>query len=59
MIASLDEQTARAREGGATMHHPLNEILRFYSLVLTSRNLVTEMEMAHAFAAARPPAKTA
>jgi uncharacterized membrane protein YccC len=59
MIASLDAQTARAREGGATMHHPLEEILRFYSLVLTSRNLVTELEMARAFAAAGSPAHTA
>lgn len=58
IIASLDEQAAEARAEGATMDHPLDEILRFYSLLLTSRSLVTELEMAHAFAAARMPAKT-
>ncbi len=58
VIASLDEQAAQARAEGATMDHPLDEILRFYSLLLTSRSLVTELEMAHAFAAARLPAKT-
>jgi uncharacterized membrane protein YccC len=56
--ASLDEQAAQAREAGATMNHSLDEILRFYSLLLSSRNLAGELELAHALAAARLPAKT-
>jgi uncharacterized membrane protein YccC len=54
-IASLDEQAAKARELGATMNYPLDEILRFYSLLLSSRNLIGELELVHVLAAARLP----
>jgi uncharacterized membrane protein YccC len=53
LSASLDEQAAKAREAGATMNYSLDEILRFYSLLLSSRNLAGELELAHALAAAR------
>jgi uncharacterized membrane protein YccC len=55
MFASLDEQAVKARKTGATMNYPLDEILRFYSLLLSSRNLVGELELAHTFAASRLP----
>jgi uncharacterized membrane protein YccC len=57
-IASLEEQAAQARRPGATMNYPLDEILRFYSLLLSSRNLTGELELARAFAITRLPAKT-
>jgi hypothetical protein len=53
-FASLDEQAVKARKTGATMNHALDEILRFYSLLLSSRNLVAELERVHAFAPTRP-----
>lgn len=55
IIASLDERAAQAREAGASMNYSLDEILRFYSLLLSSRNLTGELELVHAFAAARLP----
>jgi uncharacterized membrane protein YccC len=58
LIASLDAQAAQARQAGATMNYPLDEILRFYSLLLSSRNLTGELELARAYAVKRPPAKT-
>ncbi len=57
LIASLDAQAAQSRKSGATMHYALDEILRFYSLLLSSRNLAGELEMAHAYAVQRLPAK--
>jgi uncharacterized membrane protein YccC len=53
IIASLDEQAGQARKSGATMNYPLDEILRFYFLLLTSRNLIDELEMVHSHVAAR------
>jgi uncharacterized membrane protein YccC len=44
IIASLDEQAAQARTAGATMDYSLDEILRFYFLLLSSRNLIDELE---------------
>ena len=44
-IASLDDQAAQARKAGATTRYPLDEILRFYFLLLTSRNLIGELEL--------------
>ncbi len=58
MIAALDQRASQAREAGASMNYSLDEILRFYSLLLGSRNLAGELELLHAFAAARLPAKT-
>jgi uncharacterized membrane protein YccC len=58
MIASLDGQAAQAREAGSTMNYSLDEILRFYSLLLSSRNLFGELEFMHGFIAARLPAAT-
>lgn len=52
---SLDQQAAQARKEGATMHYALDEILRFYSLLLSSRNLISELELMHAVLATRLP----
>jgi uncharacterized membrane protein YccC len=57
MIASLDEQAAQARKTGATINYSLDEILRFYSLLLSSRNLAEELKLLHSFAASRLPSK--
>jgi hypothetical protein len=35
------------------MNYPLDEILRFYFLLLTSRSLIDELEMARSHVAAR------
>ena len=35
------------------MNYPLDEILRFYFLLLTSRNLIDELERVRALAAER------
>jgi hypothetical protein len=43
IIASLDEEAAQARNAGATMDFALDEILRFYYLLLSSRNLAGEL----------------
>jgi uncharacterized membrane protein YccC len=52
-ITALDEKATAARESGATASHPLDEILRFYSLLLSSRNLVQELELARGLVTAR------
>ena len=46
-ITDLDEKAAAGRKAGATRSLELEEILRFYSLLLGSRNLANELEMAH------------
>jgi uncharacterized membrane protein YccC len=56
LIASLDEQAAEASKAGATRNYPLDEILRFYALLLTSRNLAGELDLMHSSVAARLPA---
>jgi uncharacterized membrane protein YccC len=53
IIASLDEQATQARKAGATQSYSLDEILRFYSLLLSSRNVVGELELSRAFLARR------
>jgi uncharacterized membrane protein YccC len=58
IIASLDERAAQSRAAGITISYPLEEILRFYFLLLTSRNLIDELELVHSLAARRLPAKT-
>jgi uncharacterized membrane protein YccC len=58
IVASLDQQAAEARKAGATMSYPLDEILRFYFLLLSSQKLVEELELVHSLLAARLPAKT-
>jgi len=47
LIGLLDQEAAVARKAGATMSYPLDEILRFYFLLLSSRNLIDEMELLH------------
>lgn len=59
MIAFLDDQAAQARKTGVTIHYPLDEILRFYFLLLTSRNLIEELESVRALAVRRLLAKSA
>jgi uncharacterized membrane protein YccC len=58
IVASLDRQAAEARKAGVTMNYPLDEILRFYFLLLSSQKLVDELELVHSLLAARLPAKT-
>jgi uncharacterized membrane protein YccC len=45
-ISALDNKAALARKSGAAASYPLDEILRFYSLLLSSRNLAQELELA-------------
>jgi uncharacterized membrane protein YgaE (UPF0421/DUF939 family) len=52
-ISELDEKAALARKSGATASYPLDEILRFYSLLLSSRNLAQELELSHALVTSR------
>ncbi len=52
-ITALDDKATAARESGATASHPLDEILRFYSLLLSSRNLVQELELARGLVTSR------
>ena len=53
IMASLDLQAAESRKTGAPNRHPLDEILRFYFLLFTCRNLIDELESVHALAGAR------
>lgn len=57
MLSSIDDQAARAREAGATQRYPLDDVLRFYFLLTSSRNLVVELDRARALLAPRIPAK--
>jgi hypothetical protein len=43
IVALLDRQAAEARKAGATMNYPLDEILRFYFLLLSSQKLADEL----------------
>jgi uncharacterized membrane protein YgaE (UPF0421/DUF939 family) len=54
-IASLEEQAAQARKAGATTRYPLDEILRFYYLLLSSRHLAGEVELLRELVAAPRP----
>ena len=47
-ISALEEKAAVTRKSGATATYPLDEILRFYSLLLGSRSLAEELELARA-----------
>jgi len=58
IIGSIDEHAAQARKSGVTIKYALDEILRFYYLLLSSRNLTGELELVRALAAERLPAKT-
>lgn len=57
IIGSLDAQAARARSSGATMNYPLEEILRFYFLLVSTRNLAGELDLVRSLAATRLPQK--
>ncbi len=46
-IANLDEKAAMSRKSGASRSYQLEEILRFYSFLLGSKNLVRELDLAH------------
>jgi uncharacterized membrane protein YccC len=52
IVSSLEQHAAEARKAGATRDLPLDEVLRFYFLLMSSRNLVTELERAQAIVAA-------
>jgi uncharacterized membrane protein YccC len=52
-VSSLEAQAARAREAGAGQGYSLDEILRFYSLLISSRILAQELELAWSLITAR------
>jgi uncharacterized membrane protein YccC len=52
-ISALDKKAALVRAAGAAASYPLDEILRFYSLLISSRNLAQELELARALVASR------
>lgn len=52
-LESVDEEATRARKAGMTQKYSLDEVLRFYFLLLTSRNLAQELETAHSLVPAR------
>jgi uncharacterized membrane protein YccC len=47
-ISALEKKAALVRTSGAAASYPLDEILRFYSLLLSSRYLAQELELARA-----------
>jgi hypothetical protein len=47
VVGDLDETAAISRKSGASRSYELEEILRFYSFLLSSKNLVRELELAH------------
>jgi uncharacterized membrane protein YccC len=53
-VSSLEAQAARAREAGAGQGYSLDEILRFYSLLISSRTLAQELELARSLIVSRP-----
>jgi uncharacterized membrane protein YccC len=52
-ISALDKKAALVRAAGASASYPLDEILRFYSLLLSSRTLAQELELARSLVASR------
>ena len=44
-VGDLDEKAATSRKSGTSRSYELEEILRFYSFVLGSKNLVRELEL--------------
>jgi uncharacterized membrane protein YccC len=58
MVSSIDRQAAEARKAGATRDYPLDEVLRFYFLLMSSRHVIAELERARSILAARVPEKT-
>jgi hypothetical protein len=46
-LANLDEKAAVSRKSGASRSYELEEILRFYSFLLGSKNLVRELDLTH------------
>lgn len=52
-ISKLDAKAAAARKSGATTSYPLDEILRFYAQLLSSRTLAQELELARGLVASR------
>lgn len=57
IFSFLDDQASQSRKAGAPIRHPLDEILRFYFLLFTCRNLIDELESVHALAIRRLPPK--
>jgi uncharacterized membrane protein YccC len=58
LSAALDARATQARKDGASLNYSLDEILRFYSVLLGSRNLAGELELAHRLATVGLYAKT-
>ena len=52
-ISALEEKAALTRKSGLTATYPLDEILRFYSLLLGSRILAQELELARGLVASK------
>jgi len=47
-VCDLEEQAATSRKAGASKSYELEEVFRFYSFVLSSKNLVRELELTRA-----------
>ncbi|HEX5229142.1 MAG TPA: FUSC family protein [Bryobacteraceae bacterium] len=56
IMAALDAEAAGSRKTGAPIRHPLDEILRFYFVLFTCRNLIDELESIRGLTALRLPA---
>lgn len=52
-ISALDEKATLVRASGGTASYPLDEILRFYARLLSTRNLAQELESARAMVTSR------
>jgi uncharacterized membrane protein YgaE (UPF0421/DUF939 family) len=46
-VSELEEKAAASRKSGASRTHELEEILRFYTFLLSSKNLVRELDLTH------------
>lgn len=57
IVGALDDQASQSRKTGASIRYPLDEILRFYFLLFTCRNLIDELESIHALVIRRLPRK--
>lgn len=56
-ISALEKKAAEVRTSGKAARYPLDDILRFYSILLSTRNLAQELAMAREMPASGLPAK--
>jgi uncharacterized membrane protein YccC len=58
VVAAVDEKAALLRKSGTSRSYELEEILRFYSFLLGSKNLVRELDLARALLTANTAGKS-